>query len=79
MKHWGVSMYKSISDLIFTIKRQKKNINFTNKIVLIGFNFIILCFAQVKNHHFYFSVILDKNEEETEGSEGNSFWSVQTE
>ena len=61
---WGVSIYKSVSDLIVTIG-QSRDMNFMDKIAFIGLNFIFLRLAQVKNYPFNFFVILERNKKET--------------
>ena len=53
--HWGVLIYKSVSDLNVTIV-QPRNMNFMGKTAFIWSNFFIVRFAHIKNLPFNFLV-----------------------
>ena len=53
--HWGVLIYKSVSDLYVTIV-QPRDMNFRGRITITRSNFFIVRFARVKNFPFNFLV-----------------------
>ena len=50
--HWGVFIYKSVSDLNITIV-ELRDMNFKGKNTFIGSNFFDVCFVNTKNNFSY--------------------------
>ena len=64
MVHWGVLMYKSVSDLNVTVV-QPRDMNFMVRTTFIKSNFFINRFARIKNCPFNFIVFSRETEKKT--------------
>ena len=72
VRHWGVLIYKSFSDLNVTIV-QPRNINFRGRTSFIRSNFFIVRFARLKNFSFNFFVFSKEAEKKTKKIKGTVF------
>ena len=70
--HWGVLIYKSVSDLNVTIGKPK-HLNFRGRTKINGSNFFVVRFAHHKNCSFIFLVFYMKTKKKTKEIKGTVF------